>query len=109
MKNNPFGEKNSNYKHGAFGTKLYWVWASIKQRILNPNCKKYKDYGGRGITICDEWLKFIPFRDWALSNGYVEGLQINRILNNGNYESSNCDFIPAEENTRNRRGQKIKN
>ena len=102
------GQKN-NYKHGGKGTRLYNIWKLMKQRILNYKNKGYKDYGGRGITVCNEWLEFIPFRDWALNNGYAENLQINRILNDGNYEPSNCNFVPAEENARNRRGQKIKN
>ena len=59
--------------------------------------------------LCNEWLQFIPFRDWALNNGYIENLQINRVWNDGNYEPSNCNFIPSKENSRNRRGQKIKN
>ena len=96
------GNKN-NMKHGGSKTKLYNVWCSIKQRILNPNNYDYSNYGGRGITICNEWLEFIPFRDWALSNGYKENLQINRINNDGNYEPSNCDFVPIKENLRNRR------
>ena len=106
------GQKNS-YKHGDSHTKLYAVWEDMKQRVLNPNNKRYEDYGGRGITICDEWADkdtgYINFRDWALSNGYNETLQINRIWNDGNYEPSNCNFVPSEENMRNRRGQKIKN
>ena len=80
-----------------------------RKRVLNSNNTSYKDYGGRGITICNEWLEFIPFRDWALVNGYAEGLQINRIWNDGNYESSNCNFVPSKENARNRRSRKIKN
>ena len=96
-------------KHGEISTKLYRVWANMKQRVLNPNHKSYKDYGDRGITICPEWLEFIPFRDWALSNGYAEGLQINRIKNEFRYEPSNCNFVPAEENSRNRRNQRVKN
>ena len=80
----------------------------MKQRILNPNHKDYKNYGGRGITVCNEWLAFIPFRDWALNNGYAEGLQINRIWNNGNYEPFNCNFVPGEENARNKRNNVIK-
>ena len=100
---------DKNIKHGGKGTKLYNVWSHIKQRIFNPNVKQFKDWGGRGITICPEWTNdYIKFRDWALSNGYTEELQINRINNNGNYEPSNCNFIPAKENVRNRRGQKIK-
>ena len=96
-------------KHGGKGTKLYYVWIGMKRRILNPKCKNYKDYGGRGIKICNEWLEFIPFRDWALNNGYDESLEINRMFNDGNYEPSNCNFVPAKENLRNTQRQKIKN
>jgi len=102
-------ESCGNHQHGESDTKLHGVWVSMKQRILNPKVHNYKDYGGRGITICNEWLEFIPFRDWALANGYKEDLQINRILNDGNYKLSNCEFIPQKENCRSRRGQKIKN
>ena len=76
----------------------------MKQRILNPNNKSFKDYGGRGITICPEWTNdYIAFGDWALNNGYKEGLEINRINNNGNYEPSNCNFVTHSENMRNQR------
>ena len=102
-------ENKGNFKHGENGTKLYNVWGNMKQRILNPKHKFYKNYGGRGITVCNEWLEFIPFRDWALNNGYDESLQINRMFNDGNYEPSNCNFVPAKENSRCRRRQKIKN
>ena len=84
------------------------VWALIKQRIFNPKASGYKDYGGRGITVCNEWLEFIPFRDWALNNGYTEGLEINRMNNNNNYEPSNCNFVTHEENAQNKRNNKIK-
>ena len=79
----------------------------MKQRILNPNSQAYKDYGGRGITICNDWLEFIPFRDWSLSNGYKDNLQINRMENDSNYEPSNCNFVTPKENSRNRRSTKI--
>ena len=79
----------------------------MKQRCLNRQYHHYKDYGGRGITVCNEWLEFIPFRDWALNNGYTEGLQINRIENDGNYEPSNCNFVTAKENCQNRRTTKL--
>ncbi len=96
--------KGKTYKHGGKGTKLYKIWQGIKSRILNSNSKQYKDWGGRGITICPEWTEsYITFRDWALNNGYQEGLQINRINNNGNYEPFNCNFVTAKENARNRR------
>ena len=105
--------KKGNFKHGSKGTKIYNIWVNMKDRCSNLKHVYYKDYGNRGITVCDEWLDkgtgFIKFRDWALNNGYKEGLQINRINNDGNYEPSNCNFVPSEENMRNRRGQKIKN
>jgi len=101
--------KKGNFKHGETKTRLHRIWINMKQRVLNPNEHAYKDYGGRGITICNEWLEFIPFRDWALNNGYAENLQINRINNDGNYEPSNCNFKTPKENSRHRRGQKIKN
>ena len=101
----------ANYRHGGSYTKLYHVWSNMKDRCLNPNNKDYKDYGSRGITICPEWTDkqngYISFRDWALNNGYVDNLQINRINNNGNYEPSNCNFITAKENLRNRRTVKL--
>ena len=96
------GHNISNLKHGLQNTRLYHIWESMKQRCLNSNNKRYKDYGGRGITICDEWLEFIPFRDWSLSNGYADNLTIDRINNNGNYEPSNCRFLSKKENNRNR-------
>lgn len=100
-----------NIKHGGKYTKLYSVHHSMKQRCSNINAKAYKDYGGRGITVCDEWLDkdtgFINFRDWALNNGYQEGLEIDRIDNNGNYNSDNCRFVTAQENTQNRRTTKL--
>src|SRR3990167_9247435 len=97
------GSNNPSYKHGGRYTKLYTTWLHMKQRCFNPKIPQYKDWGGRGITICPEWTNdYTKFRDWALSNGYAEGLQINRINNNGNYEPNNCNFVTAEENNRNR-------
>jgi len=96
-----------NVKHKGSYTRLYNTWAMMKQRCLNPNVKQFKNYGGRGIIICPEWTNdYIAFRDWSLSNGYKEGLQINRINNDDNYEPSNCNFVTHKENARHRRGQK---
>src|SRR3990167_10224442 len=92
------GEKHLKYKHGLSGSRLYKKRALIKQRILNPKRDNYKYYGGRGITIYPEWLDFIPFRDWALNNGYKEGLEIDRINPDGNYEPNNCHFVTTKEN-----------
>ena len=75
-------------------TRLYWVWRSMKERCFNPNSISYKYYGGRGIKVCNEWLNsYANFRDWALTNGYVNNLTIDRIENDGNYEPNNCQWI----------------
>ncbi len=95
--------------HGLRSTKLYRVWADIKNRTLNPNFKHYNDYGGRGITICDEWKNdFMPFYNWALLNGYEEnkGLSIDRIDNDRNYEPSNCRWTTSTIQSRNQRIRK---
>ena len=92
--------------HGLIGTRLYRIWASIKDRTLNPKNKQYNDYGGRGITICDEWKNdFMSFYNWAMSNGYEEnkGLSIDRIDNDGNYEPSNCRWTTQTMQCRNQR------
>ncbi len=98
----------SNSMHGESETKLYKKWLKIKERCLNKKDISYKNYGGRGITICPEWTdSYIAFRDWSLNNGYQEGLEIDRIDNNGNYEPKNCHFITKTENLRNTRTTKI--
>jgi hypothetical protein len=83
--------------------KLYHVWDGMKQRCQNPNSTFYKDYGGRGIKVCEEWNSYIPFHNWAMANGYEEGLTIERKYVNGDYEPSNCIWIPRSEQSRNRR------
>lgn len=92
--------------HNLSSTKLYKIWKGIRQRILNPRYKNYEAYGGRGITICEEWKNdFMSFYDWAMSNGYKEngGLSIDRINNDGNYEPSNCRWTTKFIQNRNKR------
>ena len=90
-------------KHGLAGTKLHEVWHNIKKRCNNPELKDYKNYGERGITICDEWKNdFVAFYEFAIKNGWKESLRIDRIDNNGNYEPSNCRFITHRKNCLNR-------
>ena len=79
-------------------TKLYNIWVSMRQRCSNPDSPAWKWYGGKGICVCQEWDTYDKFREWALSTGYIEGLSIDRIDSNGNYEPNNCRWIPLEEN-----------
>ena len=99
----------SHKTHGLGYTRLCNVWGSIRDRTLNPKNKQYNDYGGRGITICDEWLDIHNFYNWAMSNGYEEnkGLSIDRIYNDRNYEPSNCRWTTQTIQARNRRVGKL--
>ena len=91
-------------KHGFSRHKLYIRFDGIKKRCYNKKDKDYKNYGGRGIKICDEWLNdYTKFHEWALNSGYKKGLTIDRINNNGNYEPNNCRWITNKEQQRNTR------
>lgn len=79
-------------------TPLYLVWCCMRNRCFNPNTKNFNRYGGRGISISEEWSEFDPFADWALVNGWAEGLTLDRIDNDGNYCPENCRFVTLSEN-----------
>lgn len=88
--------------------RLYRIWNGMKTRCSNPNKKEYKNYGGRGIKVCDEWLKYENFYNWAINNGYKDNLTIERINNDSDYEPSNCTWITIQEQQKNKRKPKIR-
>lgn len=86
--------------------RMYKSWADMKSRCYNPKCKSYKDYGGRGISVCYEWQEsFESFFMWAMTHGYKEGLEIDRIDVNGHYEPENCKWSNESEQSFNQRPQ----
>lgn len=93
--------KESNMTHGYSKTRLYKILSNMKARCYNKNTSSYRDYGDKGIEVCDEWRNsFESFRDWAYENGYNDTLTIDRIDSNGNYEPNNCRWITKSENTK---------
>lgn len=91
-------------KHGQYKSRLHRIWANAKQRCMNPNCKDYARYGGRGITFYQDWADdFSKFYDWAIENGYNDELTIERIDNSKGYSPDNCKWITSAEQQRNTR------
>jgi hypothetical protein len=89
--------------------RLYVIWANMKQRCHYTKCSHYPNYGGRGITVCQEWQdSFEAFYEWAMSSGYEDHLSIDRINCDGNYEPSNCRWATMKEQQNNRRNNKRK-
>ena len=100
LKNNSI-VKNYNPKANRRLKRIYYY---MKERCYNPSSQNYKNYGNRGIEICSEWKNdFKAFYEWSMANGYKEGLSIDRINVNGNYEPSNCRWVTMKEQCNNKR------
>lgn len=97
-----------NLRHGMRHTRLYDIWRGMKQRCYNPKTNRYKNYGGRGICVCDEWKNdFQSFYNWAISSGYSDDLTIDRINTDGNYEPGNCRWATVKQQANNRTSNNI--
>ena len=98
---------NNVTSHRLSNTRLYNIWLAMKQRCYYPKHKDYHNYGGRGITVCDEWKNdFKAFYDWAITHGYRNDLSIDRIDVNGNYDPNNCRWATTREQRLNQRPRK---
>jgi len=94
-------------RHGDYNSRLYRIWANMVQRCTNKNNNGYKNYGGRGISISEEWRNsYKVFQEWSLENGYKENLSIDRVDNNSNYSIGNCRW--ATRRTQNRNTRKLR-
>jgi hypothetical protein len=89
--------------HGQTGSRLYVIWGSMRARCENPHNQHYDNYGGRGITVCEEWHDFVNFMQWAERTGYRENLTIDRIDVNEGYNPVNCRWVTMHEQNRNKR------
>lgn len=100
-------KKCSSEMHGKTNTRLFHIWQSMKQRCNDKNHQHYDCYGGRGISICEEWESdFESFYNWSLEHGYMSNLSIDRIDNDGNYEPGNCRWVDQKTQANNKRNNK---
>ena len=95
-------------KHGCSHSRIDRIYNNMKSRCFNPKFIEYNLYGGRGITVCDEWKNdSTKFFRWAMENGYSDDLTLDRIDSNGNYEPSNCRWMTLKEQQNNRRNNRL--
>lgn len=89
-------------RHGLSKHPLNVVWCGIKERCTNKNASNYKWYGAKGISVCDEWLDFKSFYQWAMDNGWERGLTVDRIDTSKGYSPDNCRLVTLKQQCRNR-------
>lgn len=93
-----------NRTHGLSQTRISRIWRAMKDRCYNPNAQAFQNYGGRGITVCDEWKNdMMSFYTWSIEHGYDDHLSIDRIDVNGNYEPTNCRWVDKKTQANNTR------
>lgn len=99
--------RKTRTNHGLSTHPLNSTWCGMKERCNNPNAENYQWYGGRGITVCQEWSNdFMSFYNWAINNGWKKDYELERIDNSKGYRPDNCTWVPHKTQCRNRRSNK---
>lgn len=103
------GQEATRWTHGGKGTRIYRIWKGMKSRCRNANHPEFYLWGGRGIKVCELWIRsFVSFRRWSLAHGYADNLQIDRRNNDKGYNPQNCRWVTPKVNSNNKRNSKKK-